>query len=86
VPDAGNSGLTIVRTSPNTVKVSFGTIRDRVYHVLYSNAVNGTYQQAGPDIAGNGSTIDYTDDGMATGSPPTVGQRRFYKLTVALPP
>jgi hypothetical protein len=48
--------------------------------------VAGTWQQAGSDILGTGSTINYVDDGTGTGSPPTIGQHRFYKLQVTLPP
>ena len=84
--DLGQSGLTIVRTSSSTVKLTFTTLHDRVYHVLYSSSPNGTWQQAGPDIPGMGSNVDYIDNGTDTGSPPALGQKRFYKLTVGLVP
>jgi hypothetical protein len=86
VPNAGNNSLTIVRTSPSAMKLTFATIHDRIYRIYYSTTVNGTWQQAGPDLGGTGSTFNYTDDGTDTGSPPSVGQQRFYKLTVTLPP
>jgi len=86
VPDAGNGNMTIVRTSPSTVKLTFTTIHDRIYRVYYSSSLSGTWQQAGGDIAGTGSVVNYTDDGSGTGSPPSVGQQRFYKLTVSLIP
>jgi hypothetical protein len=85
-PDAPSRGLTITRSSPTAVALQFATLRDRVYHVLYSNSVAGPWQQAGPDIAGTGGQASYVDDGSGTGSAPTTGQKRFYKLQVSLVP
>ncbi len=85
VPDSANAGLKIVRTSLTTVKLSFASIHDRIYRVYYSSAPAGPWLQAGADIFGTGSTIDYIDNGADTGSPPSGGQR-FYKLEVSLVP
>jgi hypothetical protein len=85
VPDSANAALTIVRTSSTTVKLSFGSIRDRIYRVSYSSAPAGPWLQAGTDIFGTGSTIDYIDNGTDTGLPPSSGQR-YYKLEVSLVP
>jgi hypothetical protein len=82
--DSGQSGLNITRTGPATVKLTFSTIPNRIYRILYSNVVNGTWLQAGGDIVGTGSGAEYTDNGLHTGSPPSGGPR-FYKLEVALP-
>jgi len=86
VADTGNFGLSITRTSSSSVTVTFPTIHDRIYRVFYVNNLGGTWQQAGSDILGTGSTINYIDNGTDTGSPPTVGQKRFYKLQVSLVP
>ncbi len=86
VADSGNSGLIIARTSPSTVKLTFSTMHDRIYRILYSNTVNGTWLQAGADIYGTASIVNYVDDGSGTGSPPNIGQQRFYKLQVSLVP
>ncbi len=86
VADAASAGLTIVRTTVSTVKLSFPSIHDRIYRIFYSNSPVGPWLQAGSDIPGTGSTIDYIDNGIGTGSPPTVGQRRFYQLQVSLVP
>ena len=86
VADSAANALKIVRTSSATVKLTIPTIHDRLYRVLYSSSPNGPYVQAGPDILGSGTTVDYIDNGSDTGSPPATGQRRFYKLQVVLPP
>ena len=81
--DSGQSGLNITRTGPVTVKLTFSTIPNRLYRILYSNVMNGTWLQAGPDIVGTGLGAEYTDNGAHTGSPP-IGGPRFYKLEVTL--
>lgn len=84
-PDAAGGGLKIVRTSSTTVSLQFPTLRDRVYHVLYSNSLaGGIWQQAGSDIAGTGGQVTYVDDGRDTQTAPATGQQRFYKLQVSL--
>jgi hypothetical protein len=87
VADAASGGLTIIRMSSSTVKLTFSTLHDRIYKIFYSSNIGtGTWQQAGSDILGTGSAFNYFDDGSGTGSPPTVGQKRFYKLEVSLSP
>jgi glycosyl hydrolase family 57 len=85
VPDSASAGLKIARTSSSTVKLTFSSIHDRTYQVFYSGSLAGPWQQAGANISGTGSPIDYIDNGTDTGSPPTIGSQRFYKLQVALP-
>ena len=85
VANGSGWGLTIVRTSPTTVQLTFPTISNRIYRIYYSNTLNNpTWTQAGSDITGNGSVQTYVDDGSGTGSPPTTTQRRYYKLQVSL--
>ena len=85
--DTASAYLTINRTSPTTVTLSFPTVRDRVYKIFYAaDLASGTWTQAGGNIAGTGSSATYMDDGSGTGSPPTTSQPRFYRLDVSLAP
>jgi len=87
VADAANAYLTIKRTSPTTVSLTFPSVRDRIYQVLYTSSLTGgIWTQAGGNISGTGSAITYVDDGSGTGSPPTAAQPRYYKLNVSLAP
>jgi hypothetical protein len=82
-PDSTTFGLRITRTSPATVKLEFGTIRDRVYRIYYRDSLqSSTWTPAGAPILGTGSAAEYIDNGSSTGSPPTAP--RFYKLEVSL--
>ena len=86
IADSASFGLTITRTSPSTVRLQFGTLRDRVYRIYYRNSLSsGTWTQTGGDISGTGSIVEYIDDGSGTGTAPTNAQPRFYKLEVSLP-
>ncbi|HEY1583464.1 MAG TPA: hypothetical protein VGF73_10240, partial [Chthoniobacterales bacterium] len=87
VADASNAYLTIKRTSPTTVTLTFPSLRDRVYKIYYrASLTTGSWIQAGGNISGTGSTITYLDDGSGTGGPPTAAQPRFYRLDVSLAP
>jgi hypothetical protein len=87
VADAATAKLTIIRTSPATVSLSFPSVRDRVYKISYTNSLaSPSWTQAGTGLNGTGSTITYIDDGSGTGSPPTTAQPRFYKLEVSVAP
>jgi Alpha amylase, catalytic domain/Glycosyl hydrolase family 57 len=84
--DSALSELKIARTSSSTVTLTFSTIHDRMYQILYSNSLTGSWLPAGNAMLGTASTMNYIDNGNDTGSPPTVGQKRFYKLQVSLLP
>jgi hypothetical protein len=87
VADAASAALTIARTSPTTVALTFPSVRDRIYKIYYTISLTSpTWTQAGGNIAGTGSSITYTDDGSGTGGPPTASQPRFYRLDVSLAP
>jgi hypothetical protein len=87
VADSANASLTIVRTSPTSVALTFPSVRDRVYKLYYTPSLTTPiWTQAGANIAGTGSSISYTDDGTGTGGPPTTAQPRFYRLDVSLAP
>ena len=86
VADVTASQLNINRTSPTTLTLTFQTIRDRLYQIFYSSSLTGPWLPAGSASSGTGSTGTYIDNGSDTGSPPTTGQKRFYKLQVSLIP
>ncbi|MEW6534036.1 MAG: TIGR03790 family protein [Candidatus Auribacterota bacterium] len=80
----------VVFTHDSTAtKVSFSTSDAYKYRIYYSNTLGSasTWTQAGPDRAGTGSTITWTDDGRNTGSKPQSDpslEMRFYKITSEL--
>lgn len=86
VADSAGAQLNITRTSTTTIALTFTTIQDRIYQVLYSTDMGATWLNAGSAINGNGVVTTYTDDGSGTGSPPAIGTKRFYKLQVSLNP
>ncbi len=52
------------------MNLTFPTITNRVYTVLYSNSLIGTYLPLASGIVGTGGKITVTDDGSVTGSAP----------------
>jgi hypothetical protein len=85
IADRSKAELIITRPTPTTVNLTFSTIHDRSYQILYAGSINGPWMPAGNAISGTGSMTTYIDDGTDTGSPPTSAQPRFYKLQVSLP-
>ena len=83
--DAAQFKLTIARTSPSAMTLTFPSIHDRLYQILYASSMAGPWMNAGSAQSGTSSTMTYIDNGTDTGSPPTVGTTRFYKLQVTLP-
>jgi hypothetical protein len=86
LPDAAQNKLVITRPSLSTVSLTFPSITNRLYQIMYASSVTGPWLNAGNASWGTGSTMSYIDDGTNTGSPPNVGLKRFYKLQVSLPP
>ncbi len=78
VPDHYNWTST---TDPLTgnITVSFPTMTGRTYRVLYSEDLLD-WQDGSAVIAGNGSTLSWTDDGGNTVTAPAVTARRFYRV------
>ncbi len=67
------------------MNLTFPTITNRVYTVLYSNSLLGTYLPLASGIVGTGGSITVTDDGSVTGSSPKTTAQRFYRLQASLP-
>lgn len=70
-------------TGTNTV--TFQTNAGRTYRVKYSGDLL-SWQPASPAIAGTGATMQWTDDGTTTGSPPSAAGKRFYLVEVTVVP
>jgi hypothetical protein len=68
-----------------TATVTFPTIAGRNYKVLYSADLI-TWLPASSVVAGNGTTMTWTDDGTATGTPPSAASKRFYRIEVTVVP
>ena len=67
--------------------LTFNSLQDRLYRVLFTNDLQQPFQAAtGAEITGTGGVMTFTDDGSLTGGlPPGPAPRRFYKLQVRLP-
>ena len=66
--------------------LQFPSLIDRTYQIYFSGDLAGTWTAAGAPLAGTGGTLSWTDDGSATGSPPTSVNRRFYRVNIQYPP
>ena len=84
VADAGPL-LTAAKGTNGAVNVTFPTITNRVYTVLYSNSLTGTFQPLASGLVGTGNRITVTDDGSVTGSAPRSAAQRFYRLQANVP-
>ena len=60
-------------------EVTFPTLPQRVYRVLFSHDLL-QWEPASTEIAGDGTTKTWTDDGTQTGGLPAAAQRRFYRV------
>ncbi len=70
--------FTITRTAPSTVTLTFPTINDRMYQILFTSSLSSpNWQPLGPFISGDATVHNVQD---SPGS-----QQRFYKLQVSLP-
>jgi hypothetical protein len=85
-PDSAQFKLIITRTSPSTISLTFPSIHDRMYQILYSSSPAGPWTNAGNAMLGTASTMTYIDNGNDTGSAPNANLKRFYKLQVSLNP
>jgi hypothetical protein len=84
--DSAQFKLIITRTSPSTINLTFPSITDRLYQIVYATSLSGPWSNAGNAMWGSGSTMTYIDNGTDTGSAPNTASKRFYKLQVSLPP
>lgn len=67
------------------VQVTFDTIKNREYRVLYTEDPAGTWQAASSYFIGTGNPITWTDTGDTTGDHPDSVAKRFYRVEVRLP-
>ena len=64
----------------NTFMVEFASTANRVYYVQYSSDLR-TWKTAQPGITGNGSWIQWIDNGQPkTESAPATTVKRFYRV------
>jgi hypothetical protein len=68
-----------------TNTITFPTSPGRSYRVMYSANLL-SWQAATPAITGTGMTMQWIDDGTATGSLPSAASRRFYRIEVTVVP
>ena len=76
---------TMYHSISGTNTISFPTIPGRSYRVMYGDTLL-SWQAASGAITGTGATIQWTDDGVTTGSPPSAGLKRFYRIEVTVVP
>jgi hypothetical protein len=70
----------IVLLPDRTVLIEFTSITNRIYSILYGSDL-GTWETAVPSITGNGTRIQWIDNGQPkTESSPATASRRFYRL------
>ena len=76
VPDANKGELAITRAIGGAT-LSFPTIHDRVYQILYTTSLTSpaNWQPLGSAVSGDTAVHSYTDNASAP---------RFYKLQVSL--
>jgi len=72
----------IVLLPDKTVLLEFTSISNRIYSILYGSDL-GTWETAVPSITGNGTRVQWIDNGQPkTESSPATTPRRFYRLTL----
>lgn len=82
----GIPGVTVTYNAQGLPALSFPTMRDRTYAVLYSTSPGsaGTWTQAGNALIGTGSKMTWTDNGSLTGGSPSASKHRFYKVLIGV--
>ncbi|MBX7210827.1 MAG: metallophosphoesterase [Verrucomicrobiaceae bacterium] len=73
---------TVRNPTTSHVTVSYPTLPQRTYRVLWSSDLVNWSTAAGP-ISGDGTSKQWTDDGSVTGSPPSATTKRFYRVEAA---
>ncbi len=82
---SGHRPFTNVAAGGGGVQVTFPTIKDREYRVVYTSDPTGTWQAASSYMIGTGNSMTWTDTGETTGSHPDAADQRFYRVEVRLP-
>ena len=78
--------LTAGKDTQGRFTLQFPTLIDRIYQVYYAGDLTGTWTAAGAALSGTGGVVIWTDDGSATGAPPSSTNRRFYRVSIQYPP
>ena len=82
-PNASDTYLPAVARIPAGSQITFDTIPNRFYKVLYSDNLVSWAAMTG-DITGDGTTKNITDDGTGTTPHPNTRPHRFYKVEIRL--
>ena len=77
--------ITVTRPTASTAAVTFASRAGRAYCVEYTNDLLQPWTQAGPNIAGTGGNITWTDDGTQTVTAPGLEVQRFYRVVAIAP-
>lgn len=77
--------ITVTRPTASTTAVTFASRAGRAYRVEYTNDLLQPWTQAGPNIAGTGGNITWTDDGTQTVTAPGLEVQRFYRVVAIAP-
>ncbi|WAC19132.1 choice-of-anchor D domain-containing protein [Luteolibacter sp. SL250] len=78
---AFQQALKSISASPGEGRSTIGlrAVPGRVYEVWHSNNLT-VWQRAGTSIFSRATALAWTDDGSATGTPPSTSQPRFYRV------
>lgn len=86
VSHAMGVSVTASKDAQGRFALQFPTLIDRVYQIKFAGDLAGTWTAAGAALPGTGGVVSWTDDGSATGSPPSSTNRRFYRVSIQYPP
>jgi len=78
--------VTVGKDEQGHFTLRFPTLIDRTYQISYAADLSGTWAAAGTALPGTGGVVSWTDDGSATGTPPSSTNRRFYRVSIEYPP
>ena len=78
--------VTVGKDAQGRFSLQFSTLIDRIYQIYFAGDLAGPWTSAGAALSGTGGVVSWTDDGTATGTPPTSSDRRFYRVSIQYPP
>ena len=81
--------VTVTKNPQGRFALQFPTLLDRIYQISYAADPAdpaGTWSAAGSTLSGTGGVVSWSDDGSTTGSPPASAKRRFYRVSIQVPP
>lgn len=83
-PGASDIFIPGVMKDPSGFSVTFDTVPDRLYQVLYSDDLSTWTPFSSNEFVGTGLPVSVVDDGTATTPHPNTRPRRFYTVRVRL--